>query len=305
MVALRSILLEKESNTKQQMLFDHFGLAGHPEIIILAKDFARVTWQQNGIDVLPWPVGMSPDAVAQQIMSYTPDHIVTGTGHIDDRTEQMVWQIARQINIKTTAFLDSSVNFNLRFQDNKGCAIFPNFISVLDRNDVSSLEKLGFKNHNIMISGDLYHDFIKRKPKSALKKKMLMAWGARPSEFIILYASVYIQEMQALGVEFDITEFQALDYLIDRLEKNCLAEKSGPYRLIIRPHPKDSLGKYDKYPEKSTKNLTIIISDEGSSLDAISASNRVAGLSSALLEEAKILGVEVTALEPLIKSRKG
>ncbi len=303
LVALRSILSEQSGEHKDHPLFDRLNISGRPDIIVTAKDYAHVIWRQNGFEALDWPDISSEEDVASYLAGFSPDHIITSTCHVDDRTEQMVWRAARRLGIKVTAFLDSHHNIAVRFKDDQGEVIMPDHISVIDETVIPALLSLGFGERNIFISGDLYQNyFMNRKRDKSLAPR---AWGAEKGESLILFASDYIHEMQAMGFTFEVTEFECLDRLIDILNagegRKYLQGHCGPYRLIIRPHPKDTPGKYDDYPRRSTQKLVIVISATGASLEAVMSADLVAGLGSSLLNEAKALGVDILALGPLAK----
>jgi len=283
----------------------------NPEIIVIAKDYAKAIWQQNGITAQAWPDGITEADLAGFLAAYQADQIITGTGHMDDRTEQMVWRIARQLGIPTTAFLDSSHNIAVRFKDRQGKIFLPDFVSVIDDDAIPALLALGLVRQNIIVSGDLYANYVSKRRAGQNQSGLLHAeWGVKAGESLILFASDYIREMQALGMTFDVTEFDCLEHLMallqssDDLAHGLTNDLTGPYRLVIRPHPKDTPGKYDGYLKQSTPNMTIVISSSGASLDAVMASDMVASMGSSLLNEARLLGVAALELGPLLKAHK-
>jgi len=303
LVALRSILSEQGEGAKSHPLFDHLNISAGPNIIVIAKDYAHVIWRQNEFEALDWPDISSEEDVTSYLDSFSPDHIITSTCHVDDRTEQMVWRVAKRLAIKVTAFLDSHHNIAVRFKDDQGEVILPDQVSVIDEAAIPALLSLGFVKRDIFISGDLYQNyFISRQRDKSLAAR---EWEARKGESLILFASDYIHEMQAMGFTFEVTEFECLDRLIDILNagegRKYLKGNCAPYPLIIRPHPKDTPGKDDDYPRRSTQKLVIVISAIGASLEAVMSADLVAGLGSSLLNEAKALGVDILALGPLAK----
>jgi len=306
LVALRDILSGQDSKARTA-LFELLDLSHTPDITLIAKDYAKAIWQQNDVACGDWPDIESHADIADYLADLCPDQIITSTSHLDDRTEQAVWRAAKTLGITTTSFLDSSDNITLRFMDSRGDITLPDQVSMINDNARKSLAALGFPAQAMFVSGDLYEDYAKS--KAITQGRLFSAWGAKDGECLILFASDYISEMQALGATFDVTEFDSLNCLIDLLKSGGISEYaqgiSPPYRLIIRPHPKDTPGKYDDYPQKSCENLTILINNMSSSLDAVLSAKLVAGLGSSLMNEAKILGVDVLKLDPIVKSRKG
>ncbi|HEC01332.1 MAG TPA: hypothetical protein ENI91_06545, partial [Sphingomonadales bacterium] len=190
LVALRQILLGPDSDARTA-LFRNLDLPDKPEITIIAKDYAQKIWQQNGITAQEWPEADIPDF----LNALKPDQIITSTCHVDDRTEQAVWRAARALGIKTTAFLDSIHNIELRFRDDVGDIILPDRLSLIDEQAAGVVRSLGLE--HIFISGDLYLNHARHKANNQLD------WGAEAGACVILFASDYIREMQALGVQFD------------------------------------------------------------------------------------------------------
>ncbi len=305
LVALYDILQRQQNH----ILFDNLDLCPGPEITVIAKDYAGEIWLQNGISYQDWPDLKTEDDLLHFLTAPGPVQIVTGTSHVDDRTEQMVWRIARRLGIKTTAFLDSDRNIATRFRDDGGEVILPDQVSVLDENSVQAILSLGLDRSAIFISGDLYDRYVKSTATGGMIPEVAAEWQAKEGEGLILFASSYICEMQAMGVAFDVTEFDGLDCLIDLLISGDITayqkDIEKPYRLIIRPHPKDTPGKYEGYRDRATENLAIVIDNSGTSLEAVGSSHMVAGMESAVLKEAEMLGVATLELGAIVRNRKG
>ncbi len=305
LVGLRDVLLGQDGEDRAA-LFAQLGLSSGPDITLLAKDYAKVIWQQNGVVYEDWPNIESEQEIIDYLTDLAPDLIVTSTCHVDDRTEQTVWRVARQLGIRTTAFLDCGLNISLRFTDDLGQTVLPDRVYMIDKKATGTLLSLGLPAQDMFISGDLYLTYAKA--KGIAKGKLRHEWGVMDEEYLIVFASDYISEMQAMGVSFEITEFDCLNCLLDLMKSGEISKYlegiTGPYRLIIRPHPKDTAGKYDNYPDKSHENLEILISNSGSGADAILSADMVAGLGSSLMGEAKVLGVGVLELGSIVTDGK-
>ena len=304
LVALYDILQRQQNN----ILFDHLDLCPGPEITVIAKDYAGEIWRQNGISYQDWPDLETEDDLLHFLTALSPSQIVTGTSHVDDRTEQMVWRVARRLGIKTTAFLDSDRNITTRFRNDGGEVVLPDQLSVLDENSVQAALSLGLARSMIFISGDLYGHHVKSMATRNAPPETIPEWQAKNGESLILFASSYIREMQVMGLAFDVTEFDCLDCLIELLISGDITayrkEIKKPYRLIIRPHPKDTPGKYEGYRDRATENLAIVIDNSATSLAAVGASHMVAGMESALVKEAEMLGVATLELGAIVRNRK-
>ncbi|MBL4612532.1 MAG: hypothetical protein JKY91_02205 [Emcibacter sp.] len=311
LVALRDILLGPDCDSRTEA-FGHLGLSSAPDITVIAKDYAKAIWQQNSIAVLDWPDHDVMADIGGYLAGFGADQIITGTCHVDDRTEQAIWRAAKVLDVKTTAFLDSSLNISVRFMDDSWQEVLPDRVSMIEESARQRLQALGLTQEALFISGDLYKSYIQAQVKGPAKAKvrsrLRQSWGVKDKECLILFASDYIQEMQARGVHFQVTEFDSLTCLLDLLKSGDIQDHFPgaipPYRLVIRTHPKDTVGKYEAYPAQSTKNVTILIDEAGPATDAVFSSDIVAGLGSSLLKEAGALGVEVLELGPIVIRRK-
>ncbi len=297
LVALHHILTGPDCENRKA-LFARLGLTSCPDIIVIAKDYAGDIWRQNGTCAEQWPGIALEQEIGDYLESKNPGQIITGTCHVDDRTEQAIWRSARRLGIATTAFLDAVHNIDLRFRDKDGAVVLPDRVSLIDGSAVPKMRSLGLPEQAIFVSGDLYLDYSRVRARG----------HRRRADGPILFASDYIREMQAMGLVFEVNEFDCLDCLIDLVKSGRISEYISdmrpPCHLIIRPHPKDTAGKYDSYPALSDKNITIRVGKDGSATEAILSSCLVAGLGSALLVEARALGVAVLELGPIVRRRK-
>ena len=299
LVAVRDLLLS--ANRQDRQIFAPLGLsAAIPAIRIVAKDYARDIWKRLDADYHDWAeVGLG-----RLFEDFVPDLVLTATGHVDDYSEQEVWRQARSQDIPSAAFLDSADHVQDRFLDATGGKIFPDHVYVFDRQSAADLSGMDFPAGHIHITGDLYAGYLGRQDNPEAVRDIRSAWNSQPGESIILFASDYISEIGLAGFEDKVSEFECLDYLIDGLEELAAASGlSGPFRLVIRMHPKDTPGKYDAYPDKSQLGLTIMINNQGLSQDAVRAADLVAGMRSALLREADVFGTPVLRLIPLVLNK--
>lgn len=315
LVALRDILSGPDCDSRADV-FAQLGLSAAPDITVIAKDYAKAIWQQNAIAVQDWPdhdVTADIADIEEYLADFGADQIITGTCHVDDRTEQAVWRAAKNIGLKTTAFLDSSYNISVRFMDDLWQVILPDRVSMIDERALQPLQTLGFEPEALFSSGDLYRTYVQGQAKDQAtgmgRDRLRQTWGVKDKECLILFASDYIREMQARGIHFTVTEFDSLACLLDLLKSGDMLKyfpaAVPPYRLVIRPHPKDTAGKYDAYPGQGTENVTILIDGAGASTDAVFSSDIVAGLGSSLLKEAGALDVDVLELGPIVMRRRG
>ncbi|WP_321391717.1 hypothetical protein [Emcibacter sp.] len=269
-------------------------------IEILAKEYAIDVWRRLGVGCRDW-ADVSPRLFLEEV---SPDLILTATSHVDDHSVQELWACAREMGIPSAAFLDSADHLSDRFVTSSGQQMFPDHIFVFDEGSVSELTGFGVASSKVHISGNLYADYLSGHNDPKAVRAIKSTWGCQEGETVILFASDYISEIGLAGFEDKITEFECLDYLINRLANQKMFEGlSGPFRLVIRLHPKDTPGKYDDYPAKSGPGLKILVSSEGLSQDAVCGADLVAGMRSALLREAEVFGIPALQLIPLVLNK--
>lgn len=297
LVALHDIF----SGNKNLEIFRKFkSLERDLNLSILAKDYAVAVWESFGITPEKWQDKIVDNNIISYLSSLKPDWIITSTSHVDDRTEQNIWQTAKALGIATTAVLDSGHNVALRFQDDAGNLVAPSELFVPNEAAKNDLLSIGIEENNILITGDLFGDFIKDIKPGEIVQALRNEWRGEGQETLILFASDYISEAIEAGYSYGVTEFQYLDCLIEMLENGAIGhfqtDLEPPYRIIIRPHPKDTPGKYDPYEKYKSEKIIIKQSDRGNSLEAVQAVDIVAGMSSSLLHEAEVLGRDTLRL---------
>jgi len=308
LVALHDILSGKEGVLFEKLCNDK-KLEDNLELVILAKDYAITSWQDFGIQPLKWQDKILDNDVRAYLETLKPDWIITSTSHVDDSTEQDLWRLVEDLHIPTTAVLDSSHNVAMRFQDRDGQPVRPGDVFIPDEAARDILIAAGFSSDDLLIIGDVYGDFIKNTKSHKNVEMLRRQWGADKGDCLILFASDYISEAIKAGYSYDVTEFQYLDCFIEMLENGAIGKYhkalKPPYRLMIRPHPKDTPGKYDHYMAYQSDKISILQNSQGSSIEAVQAADVVVGMSSSLLHEAEVLGRECVRLMTIYPHYKG
>lgn len=66
--------------------------------------------------------------------------------------------------------------------------------------------------------------------------------------------------------------------------------------LVVRPHPRDSVSKYQSYAGRRASGLNVVVSAAGDPVTAMASADIVVGMNSSLLHEAKAIGCPVLSL---------
>ncbi len=227
--------------------------------------------------------------------------VVTGTSDIDDNTDRALWAAARDLGLRTHAFLDRSINLGVRFRAPDGSSAYPDFVYAPDENYRSPLLTAGVPSDRLRIAGPLYAAQVLGRRSAALSRRaaLRVIWGANEDDRVVLFASECAVEMAALGRPSDYDEMAALRELTERLAEGDFGPLGygEPARcvLVVRPHPRDHAEKYDEaLPALAVSR--VIVSNEGSPEEAILAADLVAGMRSTMIDEAVMLERPVLAL---------
>ena len=215
------------------------------------------------------------------------DILITGTSY----PENLEWEaikIAKKKNIEVITFLDSYINFRIRFiRQNQ--LLIPNKVFASDDHSFN-IAKKDLPEFNVIKINNYHKEFV----ISSLKKINIS--NSQPQENKkILYVTEPTSK-SALKIYGDknywgYTEFTALDFFINNLEKINTEMES----LIIKPHPSEDSNKYSRYSQRFD---FIEINKNNTLIDLISQSNVVVGCSSMALLVATWLGKRVFSSIP-------
>ena len=183
-------------------------------------------------------VTLSKASTLDQLLSNI-DILLTGTSY-PARLEWEAIKLAKKKSIKTIAFLDSWINYRVRFlRENQ--LIVPDIVCVSDdyAYQKAKEELLEF---NIKRIDNFYKEYIMyssqqlEKPEPSITKAKKILYVSEPTSLVGL---------KLFGNEkyWGYTEFEALDFFFANLDLlNVDIDE-----IIIKPHPSESSEKYSKY----------------------------------------------------------
>lgn len=285
------------------------GLAAKATLLrVAARDIAMERWTSAGVDAEDWS-GLASAECVSRMMTVQPNQLLTATTDVDDRTDQALWKAAQGSGIASAAFLDHTVNLVERFRDGAGALTWPDRIFVFDESGRRTLAAAGIPPAGIAIGGDLHlARMAAQRPVTAEKRSALrQRWGVAPADHVILFAGENGREMARAGRPAGYDEIRCLERLIERLDRGQpVATEADPlpprWTLIVRPHPKDTIGKYDRF-RRAGHHPVIVDDGDREVASAIAAADLVVGMRSTLLAEAHALGIPtVSVLEEEVAS---
>jgi hypothetical protein len=254
-------------------------LGSWARIRVLARDFATAEWRKAGIPVEE--ISGDPELGGAR-------QLLTATSDFDDDTPQRAWRAAP---CPSHAFVDCESNVANRFHDRSGALSVPDYVYVPNAKCLPGLAGIAAP-ERISLIPDLIPWLSRRDLAAAAEgaETLREAWSRGGK--VLIFVSENVAEMAALGRASPYSEFECLDRLLRCLrgETSIAGIEPGDWRVVIRPHPKETPGKFDSYADRT------VISREGNSAEAILAADLVVGMRSTLLREAAEAGKPVVSL---------
>lgn len=222
-----------------------------------------------------------------ELKTIMPDFLITGTS-ANDKTEKLLWQEAKALNIKSMAILDHWVNYGVRFSKygldeiekfDKKCEFLPDYIIVMDEFAKQEMAKDGIPQDIIYPLGNPHFENLIIQSKNMAN---IHSEFANNDNFLITFASEPYTEDYGKG-----NEKQVLKDLIDVVQDKNV-------KIIVKLHPKEEFSKYAEF-----KDLPNIILDKNTpSIEAIMASDLIISMTSMFLIEGMILGKNILSYQP-------
>ena len=229
---------------------------------------------------------------AQELQDYSlkfvnPDFLITGTS-ANDKTEKLLWQESKKLNIKSMAILDHWLNYGIRFSKyglneiekfDKKCDFLPSFIIVMDEFAKQEMINDGIAQNIIYPLGNPHFENLITQSKNV---KNVRSNFAKDDEFLITFASEPYTEDYGKGNEKVVLE----DLIEITKDKNV--------KIVVKLHPKEDFSKYAEFQNLPNVDLDKITPP----IEVIMASDLIVSMTSMFLIEAMILGKNILSYQP-------
>ena len=229
--------------------------------------------------------------------------LLTGTSDIDEPGDRALWRAAREASIQSHVVLDQRVNLARRFVDADGRVTYPDWVYVTDLSYADALAAAGVPRARIRISGNAHLNRLARRYAALPPEQVAelrIRWGVANGRHVILFASECGREMVKAGRSMPYDEVAVLEDLLTALEANSHPAAAGAgtaaISIVVRPHPRDSVDKYQSYAGRRASGLEVVVSGAGEPVTAMAAADMIVGMNSSLLHEAKAVGCPVMSL---------
>lgn len=203
-----------------------------------------------------------------------------------------IWKFARKMSKKSICILDAIKDYEDRFKKNNRY-FFSDFICVMNKDDKGILSGLDTGKSKVVVTGSPYlsniHKFcIAEDEKNAIRKNMLVE-GKRVITFCTEYM-VKMNEKERYGYD----EMDILRDIVQYIE----GRGKDKFKLFIKLHPNDSASFYEDFVSGIDRKVDceLIANDPGYRI--LQISDIVVGMTSIILAEASILGLNIVSYQP-------
>lgn len=282
------------------------------DVTVLGYGFGLDCFNQHGIFCTEIEKIREDDAGI--VSMYMPDLIITSATSLPtrDMSEKLLWQHAKKMGVKTLAFIDQWQNYSLRFSGvdaRDRLKYLPDHINCINEIGRREMIREGFPEDRLIAFGHPYLSDILERYAALDADAVVSALEIASSDIRREETLIFVSEplLENFGNSRGYNQYDVLDYFL----KNVLLLQKRT-RVIIKLHPKDDLDKFRNVLEKYREIDIHIVQNRLSSLECLTLSDRIFGMTSIMLIEAFLLGKVVVSLQPglmvedpLILSRQG
>lgn len=269
LIAVHEALIDPEIRARSSDEFQRFSEAltqgETPEFVIYGKGRALDSWRLEGLEARDLN---DHTALETLLRDHGVTALITGTSDIDDNTDCALWRAAHTLGLTSHVFIDHRSNLERRFKDGDGSQVYPDAVYVPDTGYGDALIGGGLPPERLHVIGDLQFARMGRmgeRVSPAEVSALRELWRADAGQQIVLFASECTAEMAALGRPSPYSEFATLEQLIADLHAHLPIDGrrtcAEPSLLVIRPHPRDTDGKYDVYAAREGSPRVVVSGD--------------------------------------------
>ncbi|WP_338186418.1 hypothetical protein [Thalassospira tepidiphila] len=267
---------------------------------VIAWGAAEQVWRREGVEGFDiFSAGaLEAHITREQVSKIFDQHrkqiLITGLDDVDAITVRLMWEEARARGIPIIILADNDKNIAARLRDSKTNIFLPDKLLAPSPACIEDIQRSGLDIGFAELCTNLHLFRMKLSPASFVDCRN--NWGAASDETVVLFVSLVGREMVGLGRPVLFDEVVLLENVIASLEHGRLEEDLGPKvskpRLIVRPHPREDLAKFD-WLNQYQGSFPIVLSGAGSPTDAIMSADIIVGIQCAMLEEAQVRGQSV------------
>lgn len=219
------------------------------------------------------------------------DLFITGTSPYSE-VEYKIWQYAARLNKKSICILDSHKDYERRFLKNNRY-FFPDIICVMNEGTKGFLSSMNIDPYRMVVTGSPYLDSIYKYKLMDKERDMMKNGMLQGRKKIITFCTEYIAATGEKG-KYGYDELQILDDIL-----YCIKSlRMDNFKLFIRLHPKDSIVFYEDFLKRFDTEIDYEFVRNDPEHKLLQLSDIVIGITSVILLEASILGLNVVSYQP-------
>jgi hypothetical protein len=266
----------------------------------ICVDYAVNVFKKNGLKpTKESPQDLTENQVEHILDELRPDALLLGTS-FDSWTERYFCKHARERGIPCVGFVDWWSNFGARFStpQSTDLSYMPNAIAVMDEDARLGCIADGIPKEIIHIIGNPYWDDLIATKENTTQLHMQIRKKLGIPKHTLL-AMVFSSNIRNLPLHLGYDEYDFWDALLPLPEYTC---QQVPIQWALKPHPRES--RQDNIDMMKTFNISPLLVDTLSGIEAIAAADFVIGMCSSVLFEAALLGKKVVSLQPGLSTGK-
>ncbi|MCT4633498.1 MAG: hypothetical protein N4A76_12280 [Firmicutes bacterium] len=266
---------------------------------LLGKDMALEKYNEFnliGQDIETCIENLSYENIRRFLIESNYDVVFTSTS-ANDMIDKYLWDIGKDIGIKTCCILDQWMNYSVRFTEkgirnnykninNQDLKYVPDYIFCMDDYSKEKLIDIGIKSARVKIVGHPYFEYLKHNFSNSFLQE--------GDDFKVLFASEPISQNYEFD-DFGYNELTVLKDVVEELRSIANKNKKNIY-LTIKLHPREILKVYHN-EIKSDKYLKVNVEKEIPSKELIKTCNLVIGMTSMFLFESYMLGTKTLSVQ--------
>lgn len=271
---------------------------------VLATGIARQCFKARAVPFVDLQVFHEAEIVLDQ---FQPKILVVGTAGNPDTFSLPLIAAAKKKQIISVGVIDAFMNAASRFSGRThDCAAYlPDWVLVPDECVKSEFTSLGVQADRVVVCGHPHYDYVSEQREAFLVEGVESIRKRQvPKRQLGQKTLVFICEGSARVLANTACEFEEYvlcgrgivkgrtEVVIEEFLDACIELEHRPY-LILRLHPKDLAEDYSDYLHEFDQ-----ISQGGSALELVYASDIAVGATSMLLFEAAILGIPSLSIVP-------
>jgi hypothetical protein len=289
------------------------------DMCIVAAGAAGDYLRERGIEAEPVPVETTPAAADALLDKHDPRMIVVGTSENLDTLGLALITQAHKRGLRSLAFVDQVANAEHRFRGRSGnpLAHAPDIVLLPSDAARDAFAALGFPAASLIVTGNPHHDRViaaaralSREGRTVVRSRVLPGLPADLPLIVFLSEIGYVVNPEGGQWERKFTlagrgpgfmRGQATYRTAVVLEEvlDALAEIAPRPLLVVRLHPKNARNEFTAYAREVDA-----FSTDDDPLALVFAADLVIGMTTALLEEAHIMGRPTLAVLPRAEERE-